>query len=76
MNTATTEDEALVEAEGAIRPTYKELSDDQKTKVAQLKEAGVAFHQLISSCPASRESSLAKTKLEESVMWAVKGVTK
>lgn len=76
MNTETSMDQAQFEAEQAIRPVYKDLSDEQKTKVSQLKEAGVNLHRLISSCPPSREASLAKTKLEESIMWAVKGVTK
>lgn len=64
------------EAELAIRPVYKDLNDNQKAKVAQVKEKGVELYALLGSCPASRESSLAKTKLEEAVMWAVKGITK
>lgn len=41
--------------------------------VRQSMEATLAV--LEKYCPAGRELSLAKTKLEESCMWAIKGIT-
>lgn len=76
MNSEASQDQVQLEAEQAIRPVFKELSEDQKTKVDQLKAKGIELHALIGSCPPSREASVAKTKLEEAIMWAVKGVTK
>lgn len=40
-----------------------------------VKSAGRDFFDLVSSMGSSREISLAKTKVEEAVMWAVKGIT-
>lgn len=40
-----------------------------------MSDEGLALWELIDSFGASRELSLAKTKLEESVMWAVKHIT-
>lgn len=43
--------------------------------IENLRIAADSFHQLIeASVPNSRERSLAFTKLEECLMWAVKGV--
>jgi hypothetical protein len=35
----------------------------------------MCFHQLVSDLGNSRETSLARTKIEEAVMWAVKQTT-
>lgn len=66
----------LEEAESAIRPEPKQLSADQLQAVGVIKAKAIDLHVLLSGLPASREVSLAKTKLEESVMWAVKSITK
>jgi len=62
-----------------FRPKYKELRDDQKILIENIKETA---NKLITMYPQSddgraenREISLAMTKLEESVMWVVKGIT-
>lgn len=60
----------------AVRSTYRELSAEEKATIADFKIKGQAF---IDDCEAlgkSRELSLAITKIEEAVMWAVKHVTK
>lgn len=49
------------------------LSDAEK--VAKIKDMGLAFHDFVGSVGFSRETSLAKTKIEEAVMWAVKHIT-
>ncbi len=64
------------QAEQAIRPVYRELSDAQKGMVVLVKSEGITLYTTLCNLPSSREVSLAKTKLEEAVMWAVKAVTK
>ena len=59
-----------------MRHQYRVLSDDEKAKMVRLKDAGLAFLDVVEFCtPKGREASLAKTKVEEAVMWAVKGLT-
>ena len=50
-----------------MRHQYRVLSDDEKA---------AELHALIASATPSRENSLAMTKVEEAVMWAVKHLTK
>ena len=43
--------------------------------IEELREAAKAYAAaIVELCPGGREKSLAKTKLEESVMWAVKAI--
>lgn len=58
-----------------MRHAYRVLSDDEKAAMQQVKDQGLAFHDLIGALGQSRELSLAKTKVEEAVMWAVKHIT-
>lgn len=75
-----------------MRHNYRALSEGEKLRMAQVKDLGVSFVELlhviggtidaynISSNKAqvrlvSRELSLAQTKMEEAVMWAVKHIT-
>ena len=59
-----------------VRHQYRVLSDVEKAGMVRIKDAGAAFlREIDRSIPAGREASLAKTKLEEAVMWAVKGLT-
>lgn len=62
-------------ANNVMRHAYKVLSDDEKAQMQAVKDAGLAFHELVEGIGASRELSLAKTKIEEAVMWAVKHIT-
>ena len=60
----------------AMRHQYRVLSDAEKAHMVRLKDLGLEFVQSIDNCvPNGREASLAKTKIEEAVMWAVKGLT-
>lgn len=59
-----------------MRHEYRVLSDSEKVQMQAIKDKGLELHQLIDSIGDSRELSLAKTKAEESVMWAVKHLTK
>jgi len=59
-----------------MRHEYKVLNDAEKKQMKDLKDMGLAFHNYLESIGhPSRELSLAKTKIEEAVMWAVKHVT-
>jgi hypothetical protein len=58
-----------------MRHKYRVLSDAEKANMQSIKDAGLAFHDQISGLGNSREISLAKTKVEEAVMWAVKHIT-
>lgn len=58
-----------------MRHAYRVLGDAEKEQMATIKDLGLAFHDYIDSIGGSRELSLAKTKVEEAVMWAVKHVT-
>lgn len=59
-----------------MRHAYRVLSDVEKANMQAIKDAGLAFHDLIDGMGQSREISLAKTKVEEAVMWAVKHITR
>ena len=58
-----------------MRHAYRVLSDDEKGHMQQIKDMGLVFHDFLSTLGGSRELSLAKTKVEEAVMWAVKHIT-
>lgn len=62
-----------------MRHQYKVLTDDEKRMMQLIKDKGLEFHNLLddvqTSTAGSRELSLAKTKIEEAVMWAVKHLT-
>jgi hypothetical protein len=58
-----------------MRHEYRALTDTEKLTMARIKDLGLDFLDLIDEIPKGREASLAKTKIEEAVMWAVKGLT-
>lgn len=59
-----------------MRHEYRVLSADEKQTMQAIKDKGLELHDLIESIGQSRELSLAKTKTEEAVMWAVKHLTR
>lgn len=59
-----------------MRHGYRVLSDEEKAQMLALKDRGLELWLLIGSLGESRELSIAKTKAEESVMWAVKHLTR
>lgn len=68
-----------------MRHEYRKLSDEEKELMQRAKDQGVEMvrllHEIGKTTPtegrqASRELSLAQTKIEEAVMWAVKYITK
>ena len=70
---SSTSDERTVN--NTMRHTYRVLSDEEKAQMQAIKDEGLKFHDLIAGIGQSREISLAKTKVEEAVMWAVKHIT-
>ncbi len=67
-----------------MRHAYRVLSDDEKEEMRKIKDQGLDFVTLLHAVgrtdategrQASRELSLAQTKIEEAVMWAVKHIT-
>lgn len=62
-----------------FRKTYRELNDAEKAAVEDLKVKAEEIEALIEGQKASgknpRHLALAVTKLEESIMWAVKAIT-
>jgi hypothetical protein len=61
-------------ARNVMRHQYRMLSDDERMVIKTLKDKGADLWETIrNSAPAgSRELSIALTKLEEAIMWAVK----
>jgi hypothetical protein len=59
-----------------MRHQYRVLSDAEKAQMQAIKDKGLELHDLIEGIGASRELSIAKTKTEEAVMWAVKHLTR
>jgi hypothetical protein len=51
------------------------LSEEERQQVVCVRNGGLDFKELIDSLGSSRETSIAKTRVEEAVMWAVKHVT-
>ena len=58
-----------------MRHQYRVLSDEEKAQMMNIKDLGIVFLDAIDKLGSKREYSLAKTKIEEAVMWAVKGIT-
>jgi hypothetical protein len=59
-----------------VRHQYRVLSEAEKRSMVAVKDGGVAMLRTLDMyCQPGRELSLAKTRVEEAVMWAVKGIT-
>jgi hypothetical protein len=70
----STSDERVVN--NVMRHEYRVLSDEEKEMMKKIKDKGLDFVNYCDAIGPSRELSLAKTKIEEAVMWAVKHITK
>jgi hypothetical protein len=58
-----------------MRHQYRVLTDAEKANMQAIKDKGLELFELIAGLGTSRELSLARTKAEEAVMWAVKHIT-
>ena len=86
VSVESTSDERTVN--NLMRHQYRVLTDEEKVQMQAIKDRGLQFVEylhLIGETPpmlggspagqSSRELSVAQTKIEEAVMWAVKHVT-
>lgn len=58
-----------------MRHEYRVLNEEEKLQMQKIKDSGLYFYRYLETMEPSRELSLAKTKIEEAVMWAVKHIT-
>lgn len=59
-----------------VRHEYRVLNEDEKRAMKEVKDRGLDFLSTLDLlCKPGRETALARTKIEEAVMWAVKGIT-
>lgn len=54
---------------------YRQLTDEEKDLVKAIKDEADELWRYLEGVTDPRMQALAKTKLEECVMWAVKGIT-
>jgi hypothetical protein len=57
------------------RVTYRPLTEEDQATMVAIKRSGNVFIDALNALGSSRELALAKTKIEEAVMWAVKHIT-
>jgi hypothetical protein len=63
-------------ANNTMRHQYRVLTDAEKTGMTHIKDMGLGLIRAIeANVPDSRECEIAIIKVEEAVMWAVKGLT-
>lgn len=70
----STSDDRVVN--NVMRHGYRVLNDDEKAQMQAVKDTGLVFWNMLDAQGSSRELSIAKTKIEEAVMWAIKDLTK
>jgi hypothetical protein len=59
-----------------FRKEYKELDESQKSRINQIKNEAQKLHESFDWAIADkRMMALAKTNLEQAVMWAIKSIT-
>lgn len=59
-----------------MRHGYRKLTDQEKLDMSNVKDKGLEFWELVDKLGAGRELAIAKTKIEEAVLWAVKHVSR
>lgn len=59
-----------------MRHEYRKLQTQEMVQMKTVKDMGLEFFNMIDGLGASREISLAKTRVEEAVMWATKHITR
>ncbi len=58
------------------RHSYRVLNEQDKEHMTRIKDKGVEFLQACQAAGKGRELAIAETKIEEAIMWAVKGLTR
>ena len=69
----STSDERMTN--NVMRHEYRKLNEVEKLQMQAIKDKGLEFFELVASYGGSREIAIAKTKIEEAVMWATKHIT-
>lgn len=59
-----------------MRHAYRVVTEQEKAQMQAIKDKGLELFELLESIGSSREISVAKTKVEEAVMWGVKHITR
>lgn len=59
-----------------MRHEHRLLSEIEKEQILIIKDMGLDMHEYIAELGTARELSIAKTKIEEAVMWVVKHITR
>jgi predicted RNA-binding protein with EMAP domain len=70
-----TESSSLAKQQNVFRHSYRALSQTELADIEDIKDLAAQMWDLIDALGNTREFSVAKTKLEEVVFWAVKGIT-
>ena len=65
----------MAPTENVFRKEYRQLSDEEKALMGEIKDKAQELYDMFNAVEDSREKSLARTHLEESVMWIVKKIT-
>ena len=73
METATSTNSTNADV---MRMEYRPLTSDESAQVLAIKGNAASLYGFLGTLSSSRELSLAKTKLEEVVMWATKHITR
>jgi len=68
------EDKEEDTVEDVMNAEPRKLSLEELSSIEEIKEVGNDFYAMLHSLGNSREMEIAKLKLEECVMWAVKGI--
>lgn len=58
-----------------FRKKYRPLDETEQRQLDRIKDDAQNMHDFLDTLGGGREVALAKTKLEEMVMWAVKAIT-
>jgi predicted ABC-class ATPase len=76
MSTFMNSDDDRRVVNNVVRHEYRVLTALEKEQMKAIKDMGLEFICYINdNLTPTRELSLAKTKMEEAVMWAVKSIT-
>jgi len=59
-----------------MRHEYRKLQQQEMVQMKTIKDMGLDFFNMIDGLGVSRETSIAKTRVEEAVMWATKHITR
>lgn len=58
-----------------MRHQYRVLTAEEKDTMQSIKDAGLVFSEILDKLDNTPESKIAKIRIQEAVMWAVKSVT-